>query len=108
MRVRQAVATASGAAFLVALTLGAAGPATATGAARGLRPAHAGAFGQFSLPHGARATFESASPPTDAHCRAVTGSPCYSPQEIRTAYGVNALLSHGFNGKGETIVIVDS
>ena len=108
MRIRQAVAATSGAAFLLALTLGAAGPVAATGAARSLRPAHTGAFRQFSLPHGARAAFVSAGPPTDAHCRAVTSMPCYSPQEIRHAYGVDALISHGDNGKGETIVIVDS
>jgi subtilase family serine protease len=111
MRIRQALAAASGATFLLALTLGAAGPATATGAARDLRPAHTGAFARFSLPRGLRAaTFAgaTATPPTDAHCRAVTKMPCYSPQEIRHAYGVDALLAHGDNGKGETIVIVDS
>lgn len=108
MRARQAVAATSGAAFALALTLGAAGPATVTGAARGLRPAHAGALGRLVLPRGARATFEGTSPPTDAQCRAQIGRPCYSPQEIRHAYGVDTLLSHGDNGKGETIVIVDS
>jgi subtilase family serine protease len=47
-------------------------------------------------------------PPTDADCRAKASQPCYSPQEIQAAYGVSALLADGFDGKGETIVIVDS
>ncbi len=33
---------------------------------------------------------------------------CYSPQQIRTAYGVQALLDKGDTGKGRTIVIVDA
>jgi subtilase family serine protease len=48
------------------------------------------------------------SAPTDAECRAAGGTPCYSPQEIQKAYGVSALLADGIDGKGETIIIVDS
>lgn len=47
-------------------------------------------------------------PPTDAQCRAQTSQPCYSPQEIRTAYDLNPVLNAGFTGKGQTIVIIDS
>jgi len=47
-------------------------------------------------------------PPTDAQCRAQIGQPCYSPQEIRTAYDLNPVLNAGFTGKGQTIVIIDS
>lgn len=48
-------------------------------------------------------------PPTDAQCRAsATELPCYSPQEIRKAYGVTSLINNGFTGKGQTIVIIDS
>ena len=48
-------------------------------------------------------------PPTDAECRRLLyPSPCYSPQEMRKAYGVDALIDAGFVGKGETIVIIDS
>ncbi len=48
-------------------------------------------------------------PPTDAECRSeIYPSPCYSPQEMRKAYGVDALTDAGFVGKGETIVIIDS
>jgi subtilase family serine protease len=48
-------------------------------------------------------------PPTDAECRSsLYPSPCYSPQQIRRAYGVDALTDAGIVGKGETIVIIDS
>ena len=48
-------------------------------------------------------------PPTDAECRSLLyPSPCYSPQEIRKAYGIDALIDAGYVGKGETIVIIDS
>jgi len=49
-----------------------------------------------------------APPPTDAYCRANFGFPCYSPQEIQAAYGVAPVLSKGFQGTGQTIVIVVS
>jgi subtilase family serine protease len=49
-----------------------------------------------------------AQPPTDAFCRQNFGSPCYSPQEIRTAYGLDSLIKSGIVGAGETIVIIDS
>jgi len=32
----------------------------------------------------------------------------YSPDEVRTAYGLNAVYSAGFDGTGETIVITDA
>src|SRR5580658_1603743 len=47
-------------------------------------------------------------PPTDAFCRENFGVPCYSPQEIRTAYGMNGLINSGMVGAGQTIVIIDS
>jgi subtilase family serine protease len=46
-------------------------------------------------------------PPTDASCRTL-GTPCYSPQEIRNAYGLTPLLDAGYTGAGETIIIIDS
>jgi subtilase family serine protease len=48
------------------------------------------------------------SPPTDGYCRVNFGSPCYSPQEMRTAYGLDGLLHAGMVGAGETIVIIDA
>jgi subtilase family serine protease len=47
-------------------------------------------------------------PPTDAFCRANFDSPCYSPQEMRTSYGLNGLIDAGMVGAGQTIVIIDS
>jgi subtilase family serine protease len=47
-------------------------------------------------------------PPSDASCRASRGTPCYSPQEIRHAYGVDRLLDRGGVGAGQSIVIVDA
>jgi subtilase family serine protease len=49
-----------------------------------------------------------AQPPTDAFCRINFDSPCYSPQEMRTAYGLNGLIDAGISGAGQTIVIIDS
>jgi subtilase family serine protease len=48
------------------------------------------------------------SAPTDEFCRTNIGVPCYSPQEIRTAYGLNGLIDAGLVGAGQTIVIIDS
>ena len=50
----------------------------------------------------------STSAPTDTFCRANFSVPCYSPQEIRNAYGVASLLSAGYTGVGQTIIIIDS
>jgi subtilase family serine protease len=47
-------------------------------------------------------------PPTDAQCRQQYGFPCYSPQEMRKAYGVTDLINKGYDGTGQTIVIIDS
>jgi subtilase family serine protease len=40
--------------------------------------------------------------------RGPTALVCYSPQQIRTAYGVDKLLAKGYDGTGRTIVIVDA
>jgi subtilase family serine protease len=48
------------------------------------------------------------SAPTDAECRALGYGPCYSPQEIRTAYGLNKLIDAGMVGAGQTIVLIES
>jgi subtilase family serine protease len=47
-------------------------------------------------------------PPSDAFCRTNFAVPCYSPQQIHNAYGLTPLLQAGFNGAGQTIIIVDS
>ena len=33
---------------------------------------------------------------------------CYGPQQVRRAYGIDSLVTAGYNGKGKTIVIVDA
>jgi len=63
----------------------------------------------FKNLHGVRLVLASdIVPPTDAFCRKTYGSPCYSPKEIHQAYGLTPLLDAGYNGTGETIVIIDS
>ena len=46
--------------------------------------------------------------PPDSFCRSHFNIPCYSPQEMRNAYDITPVLNAGFNGKGQTIVIIDS
>jgi subtilase family serine protease len=46
--------------------------------------------------------------PTDPFCRDSFGTPCYSPQQIRKAYGVTAILNAGYTGADQTIIIIDS
>jgi len=58
--------------------------------------------------HSAALAQTGATPPTDAQCRKLFGQPCYSPQEIRRAYGVTPLINAGFTGAGQSIVIIDS
>jgi subtilase family serine protease len=74
-----------------------AGPSRSTGAH--LVPHHKMAYAK---------AFVGRAAPTDAQCRAAIEVPCYSPQEIRTAYGLNGLLAAGDQGRGQTIVIIDS
>ena len=47
-------------------------------------------------------------PPTTASCRHTYHIACYSPIQLRQAYQLPALLSHGITGKGQTIIIVNS
>ncbi len=51
---------------------------------------------------------DAAAPPTDAYCRTNYGAACYSPQEIRTAYGLNGLIDAGMVGAGQTIIVIES
>ena len=53
--------------------------------------------------------------PTDEYCRTVGLSngdqgtdTCYSPQEMRRAYGLDRLIDEGMVGAGQTIIIIDS
>ncbi|MGC1458056.1 MAG: S53 family peptidase [Steroidobacteraceae bacterium] len=46
--------------------------------------------------------------PSNAYCVANYGFQCLGPSDIRTAYGLNPLLNAGYNGAGETIVLIES
>ena len=47
-------------------------------------------------------------PPTTADCEQAFGIACYGPGQIQQAYNLPVLFQHGVNGRGATIVIVDS
>jgi subtilase family serine protease len=57
---------------------------------------------------GSQVTSAGEQPPTNAECLTEIGVPCFDPQNIRTAYGMNPLLKAGYTGAGETIVIIES
>ncbi len=44
--------------------------------------------------------------PTDQDCQRVMGRPCYSPEQVQQAFGLSALYQPGFDGTGQTIVIL--
>jgi subtilase family serine protease len=47
-------------------------------------------------------------PPSSAACRNSYGLACYSPRQIQQAYDLPSLYAQGLDGRGRTIVIVDS
>lgn len=51
---------------------------------------------------------ETLTPPTTAFCRATFHIACYQPFQLQKAYDVAPLFSSGIDGRGRTIVIVDS
>jgi hypothetical protein len=44
--------------------------------------------------------------PTDQDCQRIMGRPCYSPEQVQQAFGLSALYRPGFDGTGQTIVIL--
>jgi len=60
----------------------------------------------FAMLIGSSAAWSQA--PAPSICIQYTGAPCYSPQQLQTAYGVTPLLNAGYNGTGQTIVIIES
>jgi subtilase family serine protease len=100
---------------ITATTLGLAGVSSPTGEAdarvpsNGARPVER----PLSMTDGRRALISRAvTPPTDAQCKRDLADAgirqCFDPSNIRTAYGVNRLISLKDEGKGQTIIIVDS
>jgi len=115
MFARRSILSASAAGLLLSLTLVSAAAGTAPAAivrttrTANHRTGHTGAFVLFASRLQARlAPAGPNSAPSDAQCRKGGGEPCYSPQEIRRAYGVDQLFAKGYDGTGETMVIVDS
>ncbi len=49
-----------------------------------------------------------ATPPTTSQCLTLFGIHCYQPAQFVKAYDLAPLHSHGIDGRGETIAIVDS
>ncbi len=47
-------------------------------------------------------------PPTTSYCLTNFGIHCYSPAQFEKAYDLSPLHSHGIDGRGETIAVVDS
>jgi subtilase family serine protease len=47
-------------------------------------------------------------PPTTADCLNIFGFHCYQPGQFETAYGLRGLHQHGIDGRGKTILLVDS
>ncbi len=101
-------AVAGGALILAAMSLTAAGVPVASGGAISVARSRVGAMTVPALPLNSKLVGVGSQAPTDAQCRAQTGSPCYDPQEIRHAYGIDKLLNRGGDGAGQTIVIFDS
>jgi subtilase family serine protease len=46
--------------------------------------------------------------PSDADCQTQGKIHCYSPQQLRKAYGLTSVLDKGITGKGETIALIES
>ncbi len=44
--------------------------------------------------------------PTSQDCMMRAGAPCYSPEQMQQAFSLNSLYRQGYNGKGQTIVIL--
>jgi subtilase family serine protease len=82
------------------LSAGSAGSASAAAANAGppvlIHPGAIHALGRF------------AQPPTTADCESAFEVACYEPGQVEKAYGVSTEFTHGVNGSGQTIIIVDS
>jgi subtilase family serine protease len=105
MSARRTIVSTIGAALVAALVV--AGSAGATSAPR-VKPATSKAVFQNQWLDVASQATAGPTPPRDGQCRAQIHVPCYSPQEIRHAYGVDRLVNNGDDGAGESIVIIDS
>jgi subtilase family serine protease len=53
-------------------------------------------------------SFQGLQPPTPQQCIEITGLACYRPSQFQQAYDLKPLYAKGLNGRGRTIIIVDS
>jgi len=103
MRVARLMAVVVGSSGLAAAVLAA--PASQAGSVSSAASPLAGVVVRPGVIHIGRAR---AVPPTTADCEQSYKVACYEPDQIRQAYDLPALYAQGIDGKGATIVIVDS
>jgi subtilase family serine protease len=110
MRVARLAAAAAGALALVAVPLTTA--VTATSAARAARPPVAAASsagaGPQLRPGAVHARAAQSAPPTTSYCEQHFHIACFEPPQVQQAYNLPPLYRSGVDGRGQTIVIVDS
>ena len=106
MRFARPAAAAAGSALLAAAVSGAGAVAPAVGTAAG----SAGSLAAIVSvrPGIVHALAAQPVPPTTAFCERRFKIACYLPRQIQRAYHLPALFRKGVDGKGQTIVIVDS
>jgi len=102
MRLPRMLGVAAGSCAVVLGGIGAAAPVLSASAAA---PAGVFIYPDIAAFHSPMA---SAKPPTTAQCKHALHVACYSANQIEHAYGVPTLFAKGIDGKGETIVLVDS
>jgi len=104
MRLGRRTAVTVGVGALTAALASLSGPAIAGAAAGSAAPAAT----VIIRPGVQHVGHSSSQPPTTADCEAAFQVACYEPAQIQQAYNLPVLYDKGVNGKGATIVIVDS
>ena len=102
MRLPRMVCAAAGSCAVVLGGIGVAAPVISGSAAAS---ANVFIYPDIVTFHGPAAA---AQQPTTAQCEQNFNVACYSASQIERVYGVPALFTNGIDGKGETIVLVDS
>jgi subtilase family serine protease len=108
MRLGGRTAFTVGVGALTAALAGLSGPASAGSAASSAAGPAAPQATVIIRPGAQHVGHSSSQPPTTADCEAAFSVACYEPGQIQQAYNLPALYDKGVNGKGATIVIVDS
>ncbi len=107
MRLARKVTVATGACALTAAAVVSAGSAVPAVSVPGAK-APAPQAGVVIRPGVLHAGHPSGAPATTAYCEANYQIACYEPDQIQQAYNLPALYLRGVNGRGSTVVIVDS